>query len=126
MSGGSITDNFAIVDANDYGGFGGGIFLYSSTSVSRTGGTISDNTGGDVYTYGDNSSSIDDSSDENGGSSSVDNSGSDGSADGFSLSVVMLSCVISIVITVLVVASTVFFYFKKKVNDVEKKIKQAH
>jgi len=137
MTGGSVTSN----TARD-GGSGGGVYSYSSSSFSRTGGEISGNTGGDVYIFLDNvgssdggngdgnssgnnnsSGGNDGSSDgNNGGGSSGGGSGGVSSGDGFSLREVIIICVSAVVVTVGVVGTVLFVYFQKRVDDVEKKL----
>jgi len=101
MSGGKITDNTA--------NLGGGVYVHNNYVFNRRGGVISGNIatnkGNNVYP------------DVNGGESGSNGSCGSSDTDGFSLRVIVLifAIVVSVVVCVL------FFYFKKKITQMEAK-----
>jgi hypothetical protein len=117
MSDGKVTGNTADT--------GGGVFWHGGT-FDRAGGTISGNIaskGNDIYHDGNGGgSSNGNGGSGSGGSGSGGNGGSSNGSDGFGLRDVVFLCVGVAIVVVGVVVCVLFFYFKKKVAQVEAKL----
>jgi hypothetical protein len=98
MSGGKITGNTA--------NWGGGIYKYATTTINKTGGIISGNTGGDEYAYGvNNEPPEDDPSDD---------------WKSFRLNWDMIMWIGIIVVPIVVTGAVLFFSSKIKLDSIVK------
>jgi hypothetical protein len=135
VSGGGVhnTGNFIMSDGaitnNNAGYWGGGVC--NNGVFERVGGVISGNTAGvsgadNIYPNeggnGGGSSNGNGGSGGNGGGSGSGGNGGVSNGNGYSLSAVVIICVSILVVVVGVVAGALFFYFKKKVAQVEAKL----
>jgi len=130
MFGGEIVNNHAtfITNTVDHG-FGGGV--YNAGTFEKYGGTISGNTAhfgdGNVYHTGSGSPGGDGGSSNGGGSGSGgdgESSNGDGGiskGDGYSLKYVIIICVGVVGLVVGVVAVALFFYFGRRMKQMETK-----